>query len=62
MARALEDTPRLVGVAVLFAAVTVEVEGEDAFLIRRALKHFWMAQCADGVVIAGTPVLLHAGA
>ena len=31
-----------------------EIEGNDALLIRGALKHFWMAQGADGVVIAGT--------
>ena len=28
----------------LFATVTVEIEGEDALVIDRALKHFWMLQ------------------
>src|SRR5580704_8512860 len=46
----------------LFAVVVGEVEGEDAFMMSGALKHFRMAQRANGVAIAGAPVLLHAGA
>jgi hypothetical protein len=46
---------------VLFATVTVEIEREDAFVIGGALKHFRMAQGANGVVVAGASVLLHAG-
>ena len=45
----------------LFAAVVGEAEGEDAFVIRWTLKHFRMAQGANGVVVAGASVLLHAG-
>lgn len=45
----------------LFAAVVGEVEGEDAFVIRWTLKHFRMAQGANGVVVVGASVLLHAG-
>src|SRR5580704_8797288 len=47
---------------VLFTAILGQIEGEDAFVIRRALEHFRMAQGANGIVIAGAPVLLHAGA
>jgi hypothetical protein len=46
----------------LFATVTIEVKGKYAFVVRGALKHFRMAQSENGVVIASTPVLLHAGA
>jgi len=46
----------------LFAAVVGEVEGEDSFVIRGTLKRSRMAQRANGAVIAGAPVLLHAGA
>src|SRR5271170_6735063 len=46
----------------LFAAVVEQVEGADAFVICRPLKHFWRAQGANGVVIASAPMLLHAGA
>ena len=42
----------------LFAAV----EGEHAFVIGGALKHFRMTQRPNRVVIAGAPMLLHAGA
>jgi hypothetical protein len=46
----------------IFTAVFSEIEGEDTFVIRGALKYFRMAQSANGVVIAGTPVFPHAGA
>ena len=50
------------GMSRLFTAVAREVEGEDALVIRGALKDFRMAQRAYGVVIARAPVVLHAGA
>src|ERR1700722_12691584 len=56
------DMPRAANMSSLFAAVTREIEGEDAFAVGGALEDFRMAQGANGVVIAGTPVLLHAGA
>jgi hypothetical protein len=43
-----------------FAAVLSKVEGEDALEALGALEHLRMAQGADGVVVAGTPVVLHA--
>jgi hypothetical protein len=46
----------------LSAAVVGEAEGEDALMIRGALKDFGMAQSTNGIAIAGPPVLLHAGA
>ena len=48
--------------SLLFTAVITKIEGEDTFVIRGALKYFRMAQSANGVVIASTPVFLHAGA
>src|SRR6266536_387828 len=44
----------------LFPAVPVEIEGEDALVIRGALEDFAMTQGAPRVVISGAPVLLHA--
>jgi hypothetical protein len=55
-------TASLAGVSSLFATVTAKIEGEDALVIYGALEHFRMAQGANGVVIAGALVLLHAGA
>ena len=48
--------------SLLFTAVISKIEGEDTFVIRGALKYFRMAKGANRVVIAGTPVFLHAGA
>jgi len=52
----------LAGVSSLFATVTVKIKGEDTLVIYGALEHFRMAQGANGVVIAGAPVFLYAGA
>jgi hypothetical protein len=41
--------------SILFNAIISEVEGEDAFVIGWALKHFGMPQGANGVVIASAP-------
>jgi hypothetical protein len=45
---------------ILFRAVVEKVEGEDAFVIGGPFKHFRMAQSTNRIVIAGTPMLLHA--
>jgi hypothetical protein len=50
-----------VGVSFLFATVTREIEGGDAFVIGGTLEHLRVAQRTNGVVIAGAPVLHHAG-
>ena len=49
-----------VGLARLFAAVVGEIEGEDALEVAGPFEDFRMAQGADGVVVSGTPMLLHA--
>jgi hypothetical protein len=48
--------------SLLFTAVISEIEGEDTFVIGGAFKYLRMAKGANRVVIAGTPVFLHAGA
>jgi hypothetical protein len=45
----------------LFAAVNSKIERENAFVVRGTSKHLRVAQGTNGVVIAGTPVLLHTG-
>ena len=66
MSKAHDDDEALflrpTGVSSLFATVAVKIEGEDTLVIYGALEHFRVAQGANGVVIAGASVLLHAGA
>src|SRR5271163_1697108 len=42
-----------------FAPVVGEIEGGDALLVAGTFEDFGMAQRADGVVVSGTPMLLH---
>src|SRR5581483_9535891 len=42
-----------------FPAIAFEIEGEDAVCARRASQHLRMAQRAQGVMVACTPVILH---
>jgi hypothetical protein len=49
------------GCTLLFTSVYGEIERKDTVMIGRPLEYFGMAQGADGVVITGAPMLLHAG-
>jgi hypothetical protein len=46
--------------SLLLPSVNGEIESEDAFVVCRTFQHLAVAQRAARVVIASTPMLLHA--
>src|SRR5215475_6975964 len=55
--RCVEGSPRLTARGSI--AITGKVEDGEFLAIAGALEHLGMAQRADGVVVAGTPMLHH---